>query len=142
MKTSAKFFLTQTGFTLLEVIVSLVIISLSGAMLLTFYNTQVGGSEQPVTLMEQGLALETTLEKITADYTYLLENDATPLLTLETRINASPSSYGVYSAVTKFITFDGSGNEESAACTADCTSLKVTITMGNQSLTTLFTKTP
>ncbi|MCD4678732.1 MAG: type II secretion system GspH family protein [Desulfobacula sp.] len=128
------------GFTLLEVIVVLIMISLFGIIFVSFFDTQIVGSTKPVTMMQQGFALEDVLEKINADYENLVTSDATPLVTLETKINASPSVYGEYTATTKFITFDGSDNEESAACTVNCTTLKVIITIGDQTLTTLFTK--
>ncbi len=126
------------GFTLLEVIVSLIIISLFSAVFLGFYETHVVGSTKPVQMMEQGLALESVMEKISADYVDLLNSNSTPLSTLETRINTS--IYGDYTPATKFVTFDSSNHEESAPCTAGCTNLKVSITIGDQTITTLFTE--
>ncbi|MCP3876707.1 MAG: type II secretion system protein [Desulfobacteraceae bacterium] len=128
------------GFTLVEVIVALIMISLFGIMFVSFFQTQIVGSTTPVTMMEQGFALEGIIEKINADYTDLVNTDPTPLLTLQARINAF--NYGVYTPTTRFITFDGGGNEESAACTVDCATLKVSIAVGDQTVTTLFTREP
>ena len=128
------------GFTLLEVIVVLIMISLFGVIFVGFFDTQIVGSTNPVTMMQQGFSVEEVLEKINADYEDLVNSDATPLLTLETRINTFPSGYGDYTATTRFIDFDASDNEDSTACTVDCTTLKVTITIEDQTLTTLFTR--
>ncbi len=128
------------GFTLIEVIVALIMVSLFGIMFVSFFQTQIVGSTQPVTMMEQGFEVEEIIEKINADYILLVDSDPTPLLTLQTKINAS--FYGVYTPTTKFITFDVSNNEESTACTIDCATLKVSIAAGDQILTTLFTREP
>lgn len=140
MKTAVIFHTSNKGFTLLEVIVSLIIISIFGAAFIGFFQTQIAGSTQPVIAVQQGFSLGEIMEKIKADYELLINADPTPLITLEANIQASPSSYGEYTAITKFINFDGSGNEEAAACSANCTHLKVSIMVGDQSLTTVFSK--
>lgn len=129
---------SDMGFTLLEVIVSLIVLSIFSAAFISFFQTQIAGSTQPVIDVQEGFVLDEIMEKIKADYELLHTADATPLLTLQANINAS--TYGTYTAVTKLINFDASGNEEALACTVNCTSLKVTITVGDQSLTTVFSK--
>jgi len=123
-----------------EVIVALIMISLFGIVLVSFYDTQVKGSTKSVTMMQQGFALEEILEKINADYKDLLISDPTPLVTLNNKINTVPSVYGEYTAVNKFISFDNTGAETGAPCTVDCTALKVSVTIEDQTITTLFTR--
>ena len=109
-------------------------------MFVTFYKTQIVGSTRPVTMMQQGFALEEILEKMNSDYKTLITSDPAPLITLEAKIIALPSVYGDYTSITKMITFDASENEEAAPCTVDCSILKVAVTVGEQTITTLFTR--
>lgn len=140
MKKNGDSIRTDKGFTLIEVITSLVIISIFGIIFVSFFQTQIAGSTKSVIDVQQGFALEEVMEKIKADYEFLLNSDATPLITLQANIVDPSSPYGVYTAVTKFIEFDASENEAVAACTVDCTNLKITITIGDQTLTTVFSQ--
>jgi prepilin-type N-terminal cleavage/methylation domain-containing protein len=127
---------SDKGFSLIEVIVTLILISLLGIMLVSFYQTQIAPSTTPVIMRQQGFTLDGILEKINADYQQLLVSDPNPLAALQTNINAY--DYGTYTAATEFIAFDASDNEIS--CAVACRILKVTITIGDQSLTTIFTQ--
>ncbi|MBU1194781.1 MAG: type II secretion system GspH family protein [Proteobacteria bacterium] len=140
MKAAVIFHTSDKGFTLLEVIVSLIILSIFGAAFVSFFQTRIASSTQPVIAVQQGFSLDEIMEKIKAEYELLINADPTPLITLQANIQATPSSYGEYTAITKFINFDGSGNEEAAECSANCSHLKVSITVGDQNLTTVFSK--
>ncbi len=138
MKRRGLLITSNKGFTLLEVIVSLIVISLFGAMLLGFFQTQIVGSTVPIDAMRDGFALDQIMERMTADYENIVNTDPNPLTTLDT--NITTLSYGTYTAITQFIAFDGLNNEIAATCPTDCTILKVTITVSNQTITTIFTQ--
>jgi len=132
------------GFTLLEIIFALVIASLLGTMLFETMNTALRRSSEPVAMVRQGYGLVGIMERINADYRYLLnDNPATSLSTLETRVKEGNDAlktpyYGNYTWQTKYIRFDAAGNEMEAADTVDLNMLKVTITRADQTLTALF----
>ena len=132
------------GFTLIEVIVSLVLVAIVGAMVVSFMGTAVTRSADPLLQVQQGHYLNQIMENITADYKALVATDATPLATLMGRIGAegsSANSYGVeaqpYTVVeNRRITFSGTAE------TSDPNGkvLKVTLSYRGLTLTALFTE--
>lgn len=132
------------GFTLLEIIFALVIASLLGTMLFETMNTALRRSSEPVVMVRQGYDLMGIMERIQADYNYLLnDNAAASLGTLKTRVEngnnaANTPYYGNYTWQTKYISFNAAGNEKEPADTVDLNMLKVTITRADQTLTALF----
>lgn len=58
------------GFTLIEVIVSLVVAAILGAMLVTFMWSGVIQSANPVILAQNGAYLNSIMEKMSSDYRY------------------------------------------------------------------------
>ena len=142
----------EKGFTLIEVIVTLVVAAILGAFLVSFMGTALTKSTEPVTRSKQMYALQQVMENVKA--TYLSMADATDALTrLNAFITSSPASSD-YTIVTKSISFtkDGSGNftESSAVCPnlgssgSDC-ALKLTITSNitpGLSVTEVFTQRP
>jgi len=102
-------------------------------------------SSKPVVTVQNGFVLRGILEKMTADYYLLLdEQDPDPLATFKSNIEAGNNSgndpyYGEYSISTEYIIFDQDGNESDDSENNN-RNLKIIITRDNQSLTTLFTK--
>jgi prepilin-type N-terminal cleavage/methylation domain-containing protein len=134
----------QSGFTLVEIIVTLIVGSILGVLIMQVIGTSIERSTRPLINEQQELSLVQIMENMTADYKGLLLNDATPLSTFDNRIknghdelNSDPY-YGEYAPTTSYIAFDSNGNE--AACLNDCRILKVTLTRNGQSLTSLFTR--
>jgi len=142
MKTSSSKFLIfsiytdQKGFTLLEVIVTIIVAAIMGTMLVQFMGTSMIWSTKPVTQVQKAFSLKEVMDKITADHKKLLAEDSTPLATLKT--NIENNNYGTYSSQTGYIRFTG-GNEVVDGTGANRI-LKAKITSGDQTLTTLFTK--
>jgi prepilin-type N-terminal cleavage/methylation domain-containing protein len=131
------------GFTLLEIIVSILIAAIMGAVMVQFMGTSMIQSAKPVVEVKNGLILNEIMEKITADYKKLLATDGTPVETLKGYIEngnavGNVPYYGPYTCSTEYIVFSG-GNEVQDTSGTN-TLLKVTLTYGNQSLVTLFTK--
>jgi prepilin-type N-terminal cleavage/methylation domain-containing protein len=63
-------FKNSRGFTLIEVIVSLVVAGILGAMLVTFMSSGVMQSANPVIIAQNGTYLNAIMDKMTADYRY------------------------------------------------------------------------
>jgi len=142
----------QKGFTLIEVIVTLLIAAILGTFLVTFMGTAVTKSGEPVVRSKQLYALQQVMENIKS--TYLTMADATDALTrLNAFITGSPVSSD-YTIVTKSISFnkDANGNytESSSVCPglgssgSNC-ALKVTVTSNatsGLSVAEIFTQRP
>ena len=139
------FKMTCRGFSLLEIVVTLIVSAFLGTIFVTYLGTSLMKSAEPVVMIQEGYSLSQVMESITADYKKLLIIDETPLATLESYVlNRSESNpepcdpcYGTYTAETGYILFSG-GNEVSD--TDENRILKVNITNSDQSLVALFTK--
>ena len=132
------------GFTLLEIVVTLMVASILGAFLIQFMSTNISRSSESVVRAMQGLSLVGVMEAMTADYKRLTVEDSTPLATFRSRVEAAggqdpPTRYGIYTAETRLISFDGS-LEQSDECTSDCHVLRVTISREGQTVTAIFTE--
>lgn len=136
------------GFTLLEVIVTLVLAAILGTILVSFMGTNLTESVQSVNRVRNTYDLGKVIENITADYKKMMATDATPLATIKSNVGAPGGSttvynaYGSYKVINNdYITFVCTGSN----CTATnggSSILKVTIANpGNtQTITALFTQ--
>jgi prepilin-type N-terminal cleavage/methylation domain-containing protein len=145
MRTTSCHIAGNRGFTLLEIIITLVVAAILGTAFIQFMNTGLIRSVEPVILVQKTFALNQLIEEMTADYKKLLESDPDPLATLKTYIDngnntASTPYYGPYSPSTEYIQFSG-GNEITDVSGEDRV-LKAVIasTSNTQSLTVLFTE--
>ena len=127
----------QSGFTLIEIIVTLTIAAILSVLLIQFMGTSVTRSAEPTISMREGLALQSIFENLNADYKRLLLTDNSPLDTLKTRV--ANGFYGAYTIVANdYIIFDN--NQLEAPCNLDCNLLKVTLSVNDHTLTTLFAR--
>lgn len=129
----------QSGFTLIEIIVTLTITAILSVMLVQFMGTSMSRSAEPIVSMQEGMALHSIFESMNADYKQLLLTENTPLERFKTKVETA-GLYGTYALTdSKYILFDG--NQVEVPCnTPDCRILKVTISIGDHSLTSLFTR--
>ena len=132
----------KAGFTLLEILVTLIVASILGAMLIQFLGSGMTRSTQPVIMAQSSLTLNQTMERMQADYQKLLVTDPTPLSTFKTHVengnvDTNVPYFGAYSFQTGYVVLTG-GNEAPDSGGSNRI-LKVTITAQNQSLTALFT---
>jgi len=129
----------QSGFTLIEIIVTLTVTAILSVMLAQFMGTSLSRSAEPIVSMQEGMALQSVFESMNADYKQLLLTDNTPLDTFKTRVETA-GHYGTYALTdSQYVRFDG--NQVEVPCnTPDCRILKVTISMGDHSLTSLFAR--
>ena len=127
----------QEGFTLLEVIVTIVIAAVMGVFLIQFMGTAMLRSGEAVVRVQDVSTLRHIVDSMTSDYKYLAATQANFLSTFKTRVD-TPGYYGSgYTATTRYIDFDGS-RVEIQDTSAPYNLLKVTVTKGNQSFTTVF----
>ena len=84
------------GFTLIEVIVSLIVASILGVMLVTFLGSNVMQSANPVLLAQNGAYLNQIMENMGADYKFLMATSTTPLTTFIANVGAEGTSQTRY----------------------------------------------
>lgn len=133
-----KFFKTSKGFTFIEVIIAIVMAALFGSMLFQFMNSSVISSSNEVVMVQRGYELIGIMEKMIADYDEL--PPGTLLNGFKTNIDTNVSGYGTYTSTTAYIQFNPSSGVEEPDTSVPYNLLKVTITKGSQSLTSLFTE--
>jgi prepilin-type N-terminal cleavage/methylation domain-containing protein len=140
---------SQRGFTLIEIIVTIVIAAALSAMFLQVMSTNLTGSVEPLMGVQDSLSLGQVVERITVDYNKLTAEDSTPLATLKSRIGDQGDEVinGVYGSYTvgynDYIVFndengDGIYEEGPDGGAGGYELLKVTVTIGTQRLTSLF----
>lgn len=133
--------LNQSGFTLIEIIITLVIAGILGAVLYSYFGKTFTSSSNPVVRLSKAFGLQQVIENITADY---LKNYTTNLVTLKTNIGAEATnqnnSYGQYYVVNnRYIKFVS--QTEAVDDTGINNLLKVTIKNDlGETLTVLFVK--
>jgi len=145
MKTKSWPIFKNQGFTLLEVVITLIVGSVLGAILVQFMGTSMKNSFVPVIMVENGFGVNEIMEKMNSDYKMrLLTSTVDPLgdfkNDVENGMLPPPNDpyFGEYAVTTDYIQFvDG---VEAPDLTANPRVLKVTITHGNQSVTALFTR--
>lgn len=148
MKTKPSFLTKNQGFTLLEVVITLIVGSILGAILVQFMGTSMKNSFEPVIMVQNANGALEIMEKLNSDYKMrLLTSTDNPLHDFKGDVEGgwiigNTPYFGVYTPVTKYITFDVVTNVEDVAPdpAPHPRVLKVTITHGGQSLTALFTK--
>jgi len=143
--------LDQKGFTLVEIIVTIVVAAILGAMFLQVMETNLTGSVEPLIRVQDAFTLNEVMEKITADYKKLTTEDQTPLATLKSRIGnkdeeVTNGNYGSYTVkYNDYILFnddDGDGiyDEIHDDGSGGNKILKVAVSIGDERLMSLFTK--
>lgn len=103
--------LKQSGFTLIEIIVILVMGSILGAMLVPFLGKSLSESGTPVIRLQSALATQQAMENITADYNIQVKDDTLDIASFKTGIGAAGSdqsnSYGSYHVkANEYVTID------------------------------------
>jgi prepilin-type N-terminal cleavage/methylation domain-containing protein len=143
MKTSALIG-CQRAFTLLETIVSLIVVGILGAMMASFMSSTVTRSVDSVISAQSHAQLNQVMENITADFKKRSATETTPLGNLKTQVGAEGSdvsnTYGAYRVVTNHYISFPSGSSVTETADANGLVLKVKISYQGYTLTALFTK--
>jgi prepilin-type N-terminal cleavage/methylation domain-containing protein len=123
------------GFTLIEVIVTIIAVSILGAIFLNYMGTAMSQSTRSIAYVSGEASAEELLERITAEFVYEMNRD--PANALDT---IAGRDYG--SRVTKqYLNFVVSGTEGNQVVLSTGTSntLKVTVSSAGSNLSTLLT---
>lgn len=103
-KLSSRPTLSTQGFTLLEVVVSLLILAIMGAMLANFGIKIMIGSVEPAMQTQEIYNLQQVMENITIDYNRLIIDEPKALCRLADKVShPEASGYGLYSARIRFL---------------------------------------
>lgn len=139
----------QCGFTLLEIIVTIVIAAIMGVFFAQFVYTGVIHSADPVRQVQNMSTATHIMEYMNKDYKNLAATKPNFLATFKDYVDNGNKStgrppgytyYGIYEIVySDYVVFDGSRKEQTASPTEQ-NILKVSIRCGNQTATALFTR--
>lgn len=131
-------FLTeQNGFTLLESIITLIVLSIIGSMMYSYFNTITAHGAVPLIQIQKSLDLQSAMEKMTADYHDIIGNGEN-IDKLQNRV--ATNEYGTYFIKTNVFIKFVSGAEVEILDTDPRNILKVTIYNDiDETLTSLFT---
>jgi len=141
------------GFTLLEILVTIIISAILAVILVQVMSNQPGRSFRVVDAYNDSLALKTAMENITADYRQLIQTNPTPLIRLQDNLNGRNEFVGYWDPAKPVSTTnycldltqpanEPPGLEESNQhddCTMTDTILKVKLQLNGQNLVALFT---
>jgi len=143
----------QGGFTLLEIIVTIVVAAIMGVFFAQFVYTGVIHSADPVRQVQDMSKTSHIMEYMTADYKRLAATESNFLATFKDYVNngnkatgrpAGYPYYGIYEIVRNdYVIFVGtppSPLEEQTAGPTERNLLKVSIRTGSQTATALFTR--
>lgn len=139
----------EKGFTLIEVIITIVVLAILATMLFTYFGKAFTGSSTPATRLDNALQLQTVMENITDDYVNLNNpsNNQHDLATLQTRIGTENSvmnnNYGKYKVVENhYIKYDLSVSYQEQPDTTNLNLLKATVQSmaDGERLTLVFSK--
>jgi len=138
----------NSGFTLIEVIVSLIVAGILAAMLVAFMGSNVMKSANPVLLAQNGAYLNSIMENMGSDYKYqMYTSPTTGLATFIANVGAEGTSQSSYADVSHLytvvdnhrISFPNGANVNETPDNAGRI-LKVTIQYQTLSATALFTE--
>jgi prepilin-type N-terminal cleavage/methylation domain-containing protein len=121
------------GFTLIEVIVTLVIAAIMGTMLVSLMGKNLTGSAVPVSLVGDQYKIVQEMEKITSQYREEIKNGTLDITTFYT------SFFYIDAANTGLITLTGTKTGEPDITTSSPI-LRVTLRSGDQSVQSFFTQ--
>jgi prepilin-type N-terminal cleavage/methylation domain-containing protein len=141
----------QHGFTLLEILVTIIIAAFIAVLLMQVMGGHTWRSFWPLQAFNRSMALQETMSDIASHYRDLLIRDDTPLVTLQSNIEDGDYWSGKsYASEMQTETFCINFNEDaprtwsdtktSDICSSSDTILRVTLRYNDQSLTTLFTR--
>jgi prepilin-type N-terminal cleavage/methylation domain-containing protein len=128
------------GFTLVEVIVTILIAAIMGAFFIQFMGTAMSRSVRAIENVRDEASAERIMEQIVADYVAEI-NKADPISALGTMIanNSNPiNKYGINTVTMSYINFSPGGAEQPSG--GQTRTLKVTVQAPGSNLITLLTE--
>lgn len=138
MMAASKKRLNRKGFTLVEVIVTILAAAIMGAIFINYMGTAMSQSTRAIEHVRGEAEAEATIEWIVADYVLEMNQDyKTALTNIEKYVSQNKRYGGNVSA--GYVIFDSNGNE-AADTTGKNHTLKVVVAAAGNDLTTLLTK--
>jgi|PlaIllAssembly_1097288.scaffolds.fasta_scaffold646932_2 prepilin-type N-terminal cleavage/methylation domain-containing protein len=129
------------GFTLVEVIVTIIVTAILSSIFINFMGTAMSRSVRSVEIVQGEADAESVLERITADYVLRTnQNSATALGLMEAAINTPPKSIYGPNVSARYVYFDAGGNELLYTGASPLT-LEVKVTAEGNDLIVLLAKT-
>ena len=129
------------GFTLVEVIVTILVTAILSAAFINFMGTAMSRSVRSVEIVQGEADAESVLERITADYVLRTnQNSETALGLMEADINTPPKSIYGPNVSARYVYFDTGGNELLYTGTSPLT-LEVKVAAAGNDLIVLLAKT-
>jgi prepilin-type N-terminal cleavage/methylation domain-containing protein len=128
----------EGGFTLVEVIVTIVAAAILGAIFINFMGTAMSKSTQAIDVVQGEAEAEGVLEHIVADYVFKMNQNFATALGLVKKDIIVDKVYGP-NVTAVYITFDAFGSEVLVSSGTSRT-LKVTVAAVGNDLTTLLTE--
>ena len=126
---------SQKGFTLVELIITIIVAGILGAFFIHFMGTAMSRSFEALSMVQDECSAQDIMEQIITDYVQAVNSDpATALSSLVTKRDNGDYGTGV---AMQYIAFDTFGIEYSPP--PQMTVLKVTVQDGGSVLTTLLT---
>ena len=133
---------SENGFTLIEIIATVIVLGILAAFLMNFMGTALTDSWQSLELVADEARAEGLMERIIAEYVELKNNNpvtaALPDIVSRESSYESDLDYGMPVAM-QYIVFDTNGNEQ-VDTAGENRNLKVTVESPGYSLTTILTE--
>jgi type II secretory pathway pseudopilin PulG len=135
---------SEKGMTLLEIIITFIIASFLGTLLVEYMGTSLTRGGESVIMVQDGFSISGVMEKITVDYEdEYLKNSSLTWDTFKSNIEngnvvTNTPYYGEYTVQAEYIVF--TGGAEASDLSGDNLLLKVVLSTGYQSVTALFRK--
>lgn len=133
----------RAGFSLIEIIVTIMLMGIAATTLVTFLNATLSESHKAYTWVYQEADMGTTIEDITADYIRDVNSNSTfNVSTFYGNISTTvPTGNKTIASITKQLgCFNSGGNFTTAGCTTSDVILVTVVEKDGRHLTTLFTK--
>ncbi len=105
------------GFTLLEAIITLIVASILGTILVSYMGTAMTGSAQLPYRQVKVYEMNQVMDNITADYISLLSQQNDVLTVLKGKIDGKTGNYGSYTSTTSWISYNSTPAEVAATST-------------------------
>jgi prepilin-type N-terminal cleavage/methylation domain-containing protein len=129
---------SHNGFTLVEIIVTLVVVGVLAAFFVHFMGTAIGESYKTMELVVGEAEAESKMEEIIARYVEEMNTDPdTALENLTVKIDNGDYNTALVSVTHSFVAFDVNGNEQTVT---DSELLKITVEAPGNNLITILPK--
>jgi prepilin-type N-terminal cleavage/methylation domain-containing protein len=141
MKRAQSTHSSENGFTLIEIIATVIVMGILAAFLMNFMGTALTDSWRSVELVADEARAEGLMEKIIADYVDSINDNPNTALSIIVNGESSYENDPAYGlpVTMQFIVFDANGNEQ-ADTVGENRNLKVTVESPGYHLTTILTQ--